>query len=150
MISLKTPVGVSLRRSGKLVFIQQGEHSVGIALRSFRMILTDFTEYDWANIQPVFVGNDCLLLGFNEHSTDVRLGSFKVNSGAINWAAELWGTGGRALNGRMTQFATTIVDGKRAFVYGATTFGAYVEAFSLDQGRPLVRFATDYGTGEGR
>jgi hypothetical protein len=85
-----------------------------------------------------------LMMPHRSDAGGVRIACVDLARSKEVWQADIWGLGD--LGGRtghpLEHFMTMKISRKNIFVFGATRQGVYVEAFTLTDGAPLIRFAT--------
>lgn len=67
-----------------------------------------------------------------------------MNRNRTVWSSSVWAVNRTALAGVGAHQVELVISDERVFVFGAESHGAYLEAFDLSDGRPLVRFCTCY------
>ncbi len=70
---------------------------------------------------------------------------FERKSGKLIWKTNVWGEPTFNGSGRLTPHRIElVVDNDRVSVFGARVGNLYIETFSLNEGKPLLRFGTCY------
>jgi hypothetical protein len=132
--------GTSLRSAQGVITLASGADSVPVPAGVIETEGFSARRY----LSALFVPARCYVAAHEETGSKYRLTCLTRPSGKVRWRTEVWGArwGGFSGRTRPDHCVTVIEQGDRILVFGAATWGAYVEAFRAADGRNLFRFST--------
>jgi hypothetical protein len=140
---VRTPRNTSLTRKGDQIVLQVGTDSCPIPTETLEKARTENGEEFVCNVSAFMSPLRCFVAVHGDWGWPHDLTCFERPSGKLLWKSRVWGTRWGDFEGQSSMCVAVVVHDSRVLVFGLSG-GMNVEAFRIEDGKNLFRFATTY------
>ena len=139
-----TPRDTSLKREGDNIVLQIGGESVRFPVEVFTAKLRINGNGGLSDaVSGLITCDRCYLAVHDNTGYPHMLYCVDRPTGKTTWKTKVWGNFWGNIEGKTTAWVSLVEGDGKVFVFGASS-GMNVEAFRIEDGKPVFRFATTY------